>query len=115
MQNWKFDNARMRELVSHMIMVYELPFNFVEYDLFNLLMKEANPTFKILSKMVVDILAIPLTIVASESAFSVGGRVIDPHRSSLGTNMVDKLICGADWYRHYYGLQKKKTKEQVDF
>ncbi|GJU68262.1 zinc finger BED domain-containing protein RICESLEEPER 2-like protein [Tanacetum coccineum] len=50
-----------------------------------------------------------------ESAFSAGGRVIDPHRSSLGTNMVDKLICGADWYRHYYGLQKKKTKEQVDF
>ncbi|GJU96599.1 G-protein coupled receptor 1, partial [Tanacetum coccineum] len=27
----------------------------------------------------------------------------------------NKLICGADWYRHYYGLQKKKTKEQVDF
>ncbi|GJS90553.1 zinc finger BED domain-containing protein RICESLEEPER 2-like protein [Tanacetum coccineum] len=50
MQNWKFDNARMRELVSHMIMVHELPFNFVEYDLFNLLMKEANPAFNKISR-----------------------------------------------------------------
>ncbi|KAK9046294.1 hypothetical protein V6N11_052186 [Hibiscus sabdariffa] len=34
-RNWKFDNARMREVISHMIMVHELPFNFVDYDLFN--------------------------------------------------------------------------------
>ncbi|GKF69555.1 zinc finger BED domain-containing protein RICESLEEPER 2-like protein [Tanacetum coccineum] len=77
--------------------------------------KEKSSKYKILSKMAAEILAIPLTTVASESAFSVGGRVIDPHRSSLGTNIVDMLICGADWYRHYYGLQKKKTKEQIDF
>ncbi|PWA82108.1 hypothetical protein CTI12_AA181320 [Artemisia annua] len=32
-----------------------------------------------------------------------------------GTKIVDMLICGADWYSHYYGLQKKKAKEQVDF
>lgn len=54
--------------------------------------------------MAADILAIPFTTVASESAFSVGGRVIDPHRSSLGTKMVDMRICGSDWYRQYYGL-----------
>ncbi|GJW02978.1 zinc finger BED domain-containing protein RICESLEEPER 2-like protein [Tanacetum coccineum] len=49
-QNWKFDNARMRELVSHMIMVHELPFTFVEYDLFNLLIKEANLAFNKISR-----------------------------------------------------------------
>ncbi|KAK8632480.1 hypothetical protein V6N13_072871 [Hibiscus sabdariffa] len=38
-RNWKFDNARMREVISHMIMVHELPFNFVEYELFNVVMK----------------------------------------------------------------------------
>ncbi|KAE8678480.1 hypothetical protein F3Y22_tig00111409pilonHSYRG00338 [Hibiscus syriacus] len=58
--------------------------------------KENNLKFNILSKMAADILAIPVTNVASESAFSAGGRVIDPHRSSLGTKMVDMLVCGAD-------------------
>nr|XP_043616078.1 uncharacterized protein LOC122587997 [Erigeron canadensis] len=53
----------------------------------------------------------PVTTVASESAFSAGGRVIDPHRASLGTDTVEMLICGADWYRHYYGLHKKNNKE----
>ncbi|KAL4564056.1 hypothetical protein LXL04_028106 [Taraxacum kok-saghyz] len=71
--------------------------------------KENNLKFRILSKMAADILAIPVTTVASESAFSAGGRVIDPHRSSLGTETVYKLICGADWYRRYYGLEKKKN------
>ncbi|KAD4180001.1 hypothetical protein E3N88_28592 [Mikania micrantha] len=49
-QNWKFDNSRMREVISHMIMVHELPFNFVEYDLFNVVMKEANPAFNKISR-----------------------------------------------------------------
>ncbi|GJV96765.1 zinc finger BED domain-containing protein RICESLEEPER 2-like protein [Tanacetum coccineum] len=48
-QNWKFNNARIREIVSHMFMVHELPFNFVEYDLFTLLVKEANPEFNKIS------------------------------------------------------------------
>ncbi|KAI3684755.1 hypothetical protein L6452_33981 [Arctium lappa] len=76
--------------------------------------KEKNLKFRILSKMDADVLAIPITTVASESAFSAGGRVIDAHRASLGTKTVDMLICGADWYRHHYGLHKKKTKETDD-
>ena len=72
--------------------------------------KEKNLKFRILSKMAADILSIPITTVASESAFSAGGRVVEPHRSCLGTKMVDILICGADWYRHYYGINKNKAK-----
>ena len=49
-ENWKFDNARMREVISHMIMVHELPFNFVEYELFNVVMKESNPGFNKISR-----------------------------------------------------------------
>ncbi|KAK8998789.1 hypothetical protein V6N11_069975 [Hibiscus sabdariffa] len=49
-QNWKFENTRMREVISHMIMVHELPFNFVEYELFNVVMKEANPGFNKISR-----------------------------------------------------------------
>ncbi|XP_021975093.1 zinc finger BED domain-containing protein RICESLEEPER 3-like [Helianthus annuus] len=48
--NWKFSNARMREVISHMIMVHELSFNFVEYELFNVMMEEANPEFEKISR-----------------------------------------------------------------
>lgn len=43
---WKYDQARIRELMSHMIMVHELPFIFAEYEVFNILMKEAAPSFQ---------------------------------------------------------------------
>ena len=39
--------------------------------------------YPILNRMARDILAIPLSTVASESAFSTGGRTLDPFRSSL--------------------------------
>ncbi|KAL2900713.1 Zinc finger BED domain-containing protein RICESLEEPER 2 [Bienertia sinuspersici] len=39
--------------------------------------------YPVLKCMAHDILAIPLSTVASESAFSTGGRTLDPFRSSL--------------------------------
>ena len=39
--------------------------------------KANNLKFHTLSKMASDILSIPITTVALESAFSIGGRVID--------------------------------------
>ena len=52
--------------------------------------------------------------MASESAFSTGGRVIDPHRASLGTNTVEFLTCGADWFRSFYGIKRKgKVNNQI--
>ncbi|MBA0735352.1 hypothetical protein Gogos_019208 [Gossypium gossypioides] len=41
-QTWKYDQAKIREVVSYMIMVNELPFAFTEYELFTLLMKIAS-------------------------------------------------------------------------
>ncbi|KAL3618496.1 hypothetical protein CASFOL_037578 [Castilleja foliolosa] len=58
-----------------------------------------TPRFPILSKMARDILAIPISSVASESAFSTGGRVLSTYRSSLAPNMVEALICAEDWLR----------------
>ncbi|XP_074587629.1 zinc finger BED domain-containing protein RICESLEEPER 1-like [Curcuma longa] len=72
-----------------------------------------NLKFRILSKMACDVLSIPITTVASESAFSAGGRVIDPHRASLGTDTVQVLLCASDWLRAHYGI-KRKSKEKSE-
>ena len=44
-----------------------------------------------------DVLAIQVSTVASEAAFSAGGRVIDPFRSRLDPYVVEALICTKDW------------------
>nr|GMD95269.1 zinc finger BED domain-containing protein RICESLEEPER 2-like [Ipomoea batatas] len=59
--------------------------------------KSMDLKFIVLSKMTCEILSIPITTVASKSTFSVGGRVIDTYRASLGTNTVQMLLCGSDW------------------
>ena len=53
MQNFKYDQSKIREVLSHMIMVHELPFSFVEYEVFNLLMKTATPHYQLVSQATV--------------------------------------------------------------
>ena len=60
-----------------------------------------------MSKLACDILAIPITTVASEATFSAGGRVIDSYRSSLAPDTVQALLCGGDWIRNLHGVKKK--------
>ncbi|KAK4345246.1 hypothetical protein RND71_035422 [Anisodus tanguticus] len=50
-----------------------------------------------LQKIAKDILAIPVSSVASESAFSMGGRVISSHRSRLHSKTVEALMCLQNW------------------
>uniref|UniRef100_A0A803LSZ0 HAT C-terminal dimerisation domain-containing protein n=1 Tax=Chenopodium quinoa TaxID=63459 RepID=A0A803LSZ0_CHEQI len=59
------------------------------------------PTIALMAR---DVLAIPVSTVASESAFSTGGRVLDSFRNSLSTKMVEALICAQDWLRTSQGL-----------
>jgi hypothetical protein len=62
---------------------------------FNILMwwKVNSAKFPVLAEIARDVLAIPITTVASESAFSTGGRVIDPFWSSLAAKKVEALVC----------------------
>ncbi|KAI3912150.1 hypothetical protein MKW92_037359 [Papaver armeniacum] len=65
--------------------------------------KNHEQRFPVLSRMAGDILSIPISTVASESAFSIGGRVIDRFRSSLLPENAEALITTRDWE---YGIGK---------
>ncbi|CAA0831355.1 Zinc finger BED domain-containing protein DAYSLEEPER [Striga hermonthica] len=61
--------------------------------------KNAASRYPILSALAKDIFAIQVSTVASESAFSTEGRVIDSFRSSLTHKSVEALICMQNWLR----------------
>ena len=52
--------------------------------------------------------AIPVSTVASKSAFSTGGRVLDSFHSSLSPNTIKALICTQNWLKD---VKKKKTNK----
>ncbi|XP_042961542.1 zinc finger BED domain-containing protein RICESLEEPER 2-like [Carya illinoinensis] len=55
------------------------------------------PKYPVLAQIARSILAIPISTVASESAFNTGGRVLDLFQSSLDPATVESLICTSNW------------------
>nr|KAJ0212011.1 hypothetical protein LSAT_V11C400185890 [Lactuca sativa] len=55
--------------------------------------KSNSTKFPVLSEVAKLVLGMPISTVASESAFSTGGRVIDESRSSLTHVTAEALIC----------------------
>ncbi|CAL9014287.1 unnamed protein product [Prunus brigantina] len=85
---------------------------------FNLLnwWKGNQTRYHILSQVAKDIFAIPSSTVASENAFSLGKRTVDPFRSSLHPKMVEALVCTSDWLRgDEFSFYKEPTDDEVEF
>ncbi|XP_049381261.1 uncharacterized protein LOC125845773 [Solanum stenotomum] len=61
-------------------------------------MKSLFAECEVLAEMTRDMLAILISSVASECAFSIGNRIIDSFRS-LTLKLVQAFVCLQDWYR----------------
>ncbi|KAF7143020.1 hypothetical protein RHSIM_Rhsim05G0158300 [Rhododendron simsii] len=76
--------------------------------------KNNSNKYPILSKVACDVLAMPVSTVASESAFSTGGRVLDPFRSSLSPSMVETLVCTQNWLLSAVPISLRQSMDKVE-
>ena len=60
--------------------------------------KVNSTKYPTLGQIARDVLAMPVSIVASESTFSTGGRVLNNYMSSLTSKTVEALICTQNWF-----------------
>lgn len=73
--------------------------------------KSQQALYPILACMARDVLAIPITSVASESTFSMGGRTFTKYRSSLVPKNVEVLITTQNWILGYEPLEEDDELE----
>ncbi|CAL5414902.1 unnamed protein product [Camellia sinensis] len=76
--------------------------------------KTNSSKYRVLSQVAHDVLAIPVSTIASDSAFSVGGRILDPFRSSLSPMMVEVLICAQNWLQSTIPISLRKAMDDVE-
>ncbi|XP_073153840.1 zinc finger BED domain-containing protein RICESLEEPER 2-like [Henckelia pumila] len=62
-----------------------------------------------LMRMTRDLLVIPISTIASESAFSTGGRLVSLHRSRLHPKNLEALMCTQSWL-----LNEKQAKSSQE-
>ncbi|CAA0813283.1 Zinc finger BED domain-containing protein DAYSLEEPER [Striga hermonthica] len=89
------DRVELNELDRYLAepLLKQHPFDILAYWKIN------TEKYPVLSQIARDMMAIQVSTVASESAFSAAGRVIAPYRSRLDPEMVQALICSKDWIR----------------
>ncbi|PON59173.1 Ribonuclease H-like domain containing protein [Parasponia andersonii] len=113
----KFSQKKIKEEISTYFILDELPFRHVDGKGFQRLIRYFFPNslreverfdilewwrisgckYTIVSQMAKDVLAVQVSTIASESAFSTGERILDLFRSSLSPRMVEALICSKNW------------------
>jgi hypothetical protein len=89
---WK-NNTIKNELDKYMAddLLQQNPFDILAY------WKNNTEKYPVLAQIARDMMSIQVSTVASESAFSGAGRIIDPYRNRLDPEMVQALVCTKDW------------------
>ncbi|KAF7119359.1 hypothetical protein RHSIM_Rhsim13G0168600 [Rhododendron simsii] len=75
--------------------------------------KNNSNKYPILFQVARDVLAMVVSTVASKSAFSTGGRVFDPFRSSLSPSMVETLVCIQNWLLSMVLISLRQAMDKV--
>lgn len=76
--------------------------------------KNNSSRYRILSQVARDVLAVPFSTVVYESAFSTGGRILDPFCSSLSPKMIQALICTQNWLQASVPISLRKAMDDVE-
>lgn len=88
--------GEIEQYLSDALLPYVEKFNVLDW------WKVAGTRYPTLRKVARDIFVIPVTTVASESAFSTSGRIINEHRSRLTSHMLEVLMCSQDWLKNKF-------------
>ena len=59
--------------------------------------KKQQIKYPVLSIIARDVLTVPVSTVASEAAFSAGGRVVSKKRCNLSPQAIEAVVCSKDW------------------
>lgn len=86
--------GEIEQYLNDALVTYTEKFNVLDW------WKVAGTRYPTLRKVAKDVFAIPVTTVASESAFSTSGRIVNEHRSRLTSHMLEVLMCSQDWLRN---------------
>ncbi|XP_042944041.1 zinc finger BED domain-containing protein RICESLEEPER 2-like isoform X2 [Carya illinoinensis] len=70
--------------------------------------------YPILARVARDVMAIPVSTISSESAFSAGGRVLDPFRCSLSPRTVEALVCTQNWLKDPITIDLRASLDNVE-
>lgn len=84
-----------------------------KFDLLNW-WKVNSSKYKVLSLLARDVLAMPVSTVAFELAFSTGGRVLDPFGSSFNPETVEMLVCTQNWLQSNVPISLWKVTDDVE-